>query len=456
MTPARSLNDRLFLALTALVVLAPLPLGANRPWSWSLLALVSGGLSLAWVFARLGGYCRPGLDARRLTLPALLFLAALGWGAVQTIPGLPAAWTHPVWPEAAAALELPLDATISGDPEQSGQALMRQLAYGLIFLLAAQLGHQPHRAAAGLKAVALAVLVYGAYALVSQMLNLDTILWLKKWAYHGDATGTFVGRATFGAFAGVGSVVCLALVIRRSTSRLPAIGTGERLERLLARTVPWLVATALLWVAMLASHSRGALLSTAAGSVTLIVAVTVGRLLRPRQGVGLLLVLAVVAAGALLTNGEDTLVRFVGQNELTGDRPNLMRLTWNAIADAPWQGHGIGAFEQTFLPYRDTSLPRPVTYGHAHNSWEETIMDLGWPAGLCLLAAIVLPVLGCCVGLLRRRQHQIYPATAVAVAVLLGSQAIIDFTVQIPALAALFAFVVGIGYSQAWPSRPED
>lgn len=450
MSHHHSANDRIFIALTALIVLAPLPLAANRAWSWSLLTLASALLTLIWVLGRLRGRCPPGLPMVKLALPAALFLTAWTWGLLQTLPILPSSWAHPVWTEAAVALSGPLGATISANPDMSRHAVMRLGAYGLIFVLATQLGRQRHRAAWGLKSVAFAVLVYGAYALFCHLIEFDHILWLKKWAYQGDATGTFVGRAAFGAFAGIGVLACLTLAIRRSTTQRPSIGTSERIERLLARTVPWLIASGFLWLAVLASHSRGAFLVTGAGCLALLIGATVGRLIRLRQTLVLLLILIGLAGTAVLTDGGTTLARMSGEGDLTGDRPNLMRLTWTAIGDAPLTGHGLGAFTSAIMPYRDASLPRPVLYNHAHNSWEEVIMDLGWPAGLCLLFAVIIPVAVCCAGLVRRRQDQIYPALAVAVAILLGLQAVIDFTVQIPALAALFAYVLGIGYSQSW------
>lgn len=454
MTRAASVNDRLFTALTALIVLAPLPLASNRPWAWSLLALAVALLTLAWVAARLKGRCRPGLPLRRLAVPAGLFAIAVAWGWVQMIPSPFPSLAHPAWAEAGRALGLDLPGRISAAPERTAHALIRLLAYALIFLLATQLGRPPHRAGAALRAVAWAALAYSAYALASHLLGLEYILWIPKWSYVGDATGVFVGRAAFGAYAGIGVLACLALAIRQSAAQRPVIGAGERLELLLARTVPWLVAAGVLWMAVFASHSRGAFLVTGLASVALVLAATAGRLLRLRHAVILLLLVTLLAGAVLLIEGAQTISRFTGGGDLTGDRPNLMRLAWSAIADAPLVGHGLGAFEFAINPYRDVSLPRPVIYDFAHNSWEEVIMDLGWPAGLCLLAAVVYPVLACCAGIRRRRQDQIHPVMAVATAILLGLQATVDFTVQIPALAALLAFVLGIGYAQSWSTAP--
>ena len=53
------LLDRLcYAGLLLLVALAPLPLGSNREWSWSLAALVAAFLTLAWLVSRLAPSAR--------------------------------------------------------------------------------------------------------------------------------------------------------------------------------------------------------------------------------------------------------------------------------------------------------------------------------------------------------------------------------------------------------------
>ena len=43
----------LLVGLLVLVILAPLPLGSYRSWSWSLAALIAAILAIAWVLSRL-------------------------------------------------------------------------------------------------------------------------------------------------------------------------------------------------------------------------------------------------------------------------------------------------------------------------------------------------------------------------------------------------------------------
>lgn len=444
-----SVNDRLFMALTAVVMFAPLPLASNRPWSWNLLAVAVGLIACLWAVATLRGVARPGMPLRRLALPAALFAVALLWGVVQSLPIAPAGWSHPVWQVVATETGKPLQAFISADPEKTVDALIRLTAYGLAFGLATQLGRRRHRVMAGLTAVAAAGVFYALMALTYYYLGLEFILWMPKWAYHGDATGTFVGRASFGAFVGVIALIALTLSVQRRLRGMPVIGASDHLERLLSRTVPWLAGVSVAVVAILASHSRGALLVTVFGAVVLLVALACNGQIRKKGAVLLFVLLSLIFGAGLAVAGDVVLARLAGEGDLTGDRPNLLRLTWSAISDSPWLGHGLGAFEAAFLPYRDPSLPRDVLYDYAHNTWAEVIMDLGWIAGGSLLLSVIIPTAVCTYGLFRRPGLQVAPAVAVAVAALLGAHAMIDFSVQMPAVALLFAYVLGLGYGQA-------
>ncbi|MBF0093582.1 MAG: O-antigen ligase family protein [Alphaproteobacteria bacterium] len=444
-------NDRVFMLLSVVVVLAPMPLGSNRPWSWSLLCLLVAVIGLAWTMLVWTGRSRPGLGPTRLWPVLLPFGAALAWGAVQTVPLASPAWGHPIWKDAADALGHPLDATISANPFVSRTALMRLLGYGLIFFLAAQLGRKRQRAESGLRIVALACLAYCSHALAMHYLGVERLLWLPKWAYIGDATGTFVGRGAFGGFAGLGVLACLASLIISMPTR--PTRTSDRLERLFSRLIPWMTAVSVAFLAVLASHSRGALFATVAAVLVLLLCVTVAGLIRWRSAALFVFGLVLFGGIAIAVTGEATLARMAGEGDFIGDRPNLYRLTLVAIGDAPWMGHGLGAFEHAFKPYRDPTLPRDVIYDYAHNVWLEVVMDLGWPAGMCLLAAPAIAVGQCAAGLVRRRQDHIYCALAMAAAALFGLQGVVDFTIQMPALAAIFSYLLGIGYSQSWPSR---
>ncbi len=137
-----------FYMLLAVLVLAPLPFGSYRPWSWSLLAvlmaLVLGGLGLAQL-----------VKPTRARLPWQVLLAALttllvwAWVLVQAWPGAvgltPWLLPHPLWGTAAAdgIAGMP---TVGIDPWAAMDALMRLVAYGGCFWAAFLLAQHAARA----------------------------------------------------------------------------------------------------------------------------------------------------------------------------------------------------------------------------------------------------------------------------------------------------------------------
>jgi hypothetical protein len=82
----------------------------------------------------------------------------------------------------------------------------------------------------------------------------------------------------------------------------------------------------------------------------------------------------------------------------------------------------------------------------------ELAFDLGLPAAGLLLLAIGSVALRCLIGVYGRRRDIVYPALAVAATSVAAAQALTDFSLQVPATAALLAFILGLGYSQSWTS----
>src|SRR5260370_15792437 len=123
-------NVALWLALAALAW-TPFPLGSNRGWSWSFLALMIAAAWLVWLSSV---WRQPRLilvQWRAVAIPALLALAALAWGVVQIIPGVPASWAHPVWSLASSTLRQNLSGTISLDPWRTETELMKLGIYAM-------------------------------------------------------------------------------------------------------------------------------------------------------------------------------------------------------------------------------------------------------------------------------------------------------------------------------------
>lgn len=456
-----SANSALFTGLVAVVALAPLPLASARPWAWSLLSILVGMLLAAWAWTVATGRARVDVPLRRLRLPMALFLLALAWAAMQAFARFPTDMVHPLWDEAAKALHGAASGTISMAPDRTATALMRLACYGGVFFLAVQLGRERSRAHHAQIAVAAIVVLYAAYGLSVFFSGTETILWLDKWAYLGDLTATFVNRNAFGAYAGLGCVVGSALFVFALRPRRAGRETGgvhALAEKILVKAAPWLLTALVTGSALLLSHSRAAFLCTGAALVAVMAGMVACGAAKARNGAVTAIILLVVGVGIMGVSGEGTFDRLAGTNfgaDADAARSMVYRLVTVAIADAPWTGYGLGSFEPAFAMYRDTSLAAPLIWDYAHNVHLELLMDLGLPATILFYAAIALPLGACLRGIATRRRDQIHPIVAVAATLLLGLHGLVDFSVQMPAVAVTFAFLLGIGYAQSWNTAPQ-
>lgn len=443
------------------VALAPLPLAANRPWAWSLLAILVALLLAGWAWAVATGRSRLDVSFDRLRLPASLFAIALAWAAFQALGPAPQAWLHPLWQEAWTALGgAPSTGSVSLTPENTLTALMRLMCYGVVFFLAVQLGRERGRAHRAQVAASLIVMAYSLYGLVVFFSGSETILWLPKWAYLGDLTSTFVNRNSFGAFAGLGCVAACGLFLfslRARRAGREASGAHAVAERILLKALPWLMVALIIGTALLLSHSRGAFLSTGIGLAAVMVGMVACGATKARSGLIAAVVLVGVALAAMGMSGEATFDRLAGTDfgyNADKARTAVYALVMQAIGDAPLTGYGLGAFEAAFAIYRDTTLSEPWTWDYAHNVHLETAMELGLPATVALYGAISLVFLSCLRGIAARRRDQIHSIVAVASGLVLGVHGMVDFSIQMPAVAVMFCFILGVGYAQSWNTAP--
>lgn len=436
------------------MVLSPLPIGAVNQWAWATLAVAVGALLCLWAIEVWRGAPVPRLAP---FLPALaLFAAALLWAAAQAWPGMPASLHHPFWATAANALDVPVAGTISANPAATLQGLVRLMTYAAILFLALVHCRDPSRARAVVASAAAAASVYGAYGLVVFLGGFETILWFPKTAYLGDLTGPMVNRNSFATYCGLG-LLCIATLIGRGLARDPPRGlpVRERLRIRLSfftgRGLLYLGALAALAMALLLTHSRGGFIAFGIGLLVLLgLAAANSRMSFRRAGMAALFV-AVGAAALLVTSGEATLIRLFNSSVEAEPRTAAYERTLAAIADSPYLGTGLGTYRDVFQMYRTPSIEKP--FFRAHNTYLENALELGIPAAASLTGAVAWLAFACLRGTLRRRRDAAFPCLAVAATALVGSHALVDFSLQIPAVAALYFLILGAGCGQARSSR---
>lgn len=447
----------LFWALLALVALAPLPLASNRPLPAAILSFVAGLLLALWAAAMLAGRAEMAFAPRKLRWPLGLFGAVVLWVLIQALP-LPTAWGDPVWREAGTALGETLRAHISVNPEATLSGLMRLLAYGAVFWLTLQLARAPERARTAIAAAAIIGAAYALYGIAVYAAGNEWVTIYRKWAYHQALSSTFVNRNSYATFAGLGLLCATAwfvngfrhlLGLTRPAARKAALIAEEIFSRSLPRTASVL----LLFVALILTGSRAGIAASLIALFALMLTYARGGALRGGQAVFVAALVAGIALLAIGLGGGLLLERLssAGSDVSADDRRIIYGATLDAISTAPWTGTGYGTYEQVFAAYRPEALPSSVLWDKAHNVYLENALELGVPAMAALNLAIALLAAEALRGLWRRRRDRTAPAIGVAATVLVGLHSFFDFSLQMPAVAVFYAFLMGLAVAQAWP-----
>jgi hypothetical protein len=138
----------------------------------------------------------------------------------------------------------------------------------------------------------------------------------------------------------------------------------------------------------------------------------------------------------------------------------LRNLTWQVSKLAlGWSMVLMLGLAAAFLTKTSTDLSRGCSvagvFDRAHDDYLEAAFDLGIPAAILLVLTIGYLGLQGALGVFRRRRDAAYPALAAAATALVAVHSLVDFSLQMPAVSAAYAFLLGLGHAQAW-SRRQD
>jgi O-antigen ligase len=438
-----------------LVTLAPLPLGSNREWSWTLCAFIAAVITLAWALQSL---LQPQKVSVSLRPPVIvMFLAVCTWAWVQTVGWVPAGWKHPLWGMTGEVLGQQLPGSISLSAQDGFTALMRLLSYGLVFFLAFQFGRDRDKALATFRWVALAGLAYAIYGLIIFWGDFGILFWFVDEGFKGDVRGTFVNRNSFATYAGL-ALLCAIAVFNQQSVRASIMpytlpeGREDRIVRFILQAWKPLTAILLLTTALILTHSRGGFFSTLAGGLVLLFLLNKRQQTQSVKSKAALAGAVLVAVLAFVLTSEVLLQRIDRMNVDANGRLEVYAMTADAIDDNPLLGFGYGTFTDSFRLYRDERLK--AHYDKTHNTYLENIFELGWPAAGMLFLCITWLMVVCWKGAFNRRRDWIYPATGVAATVLVGVHSFFDFSLQMPGVAITYACILGVACAQSFSSRP--
>jgi len=451
-----------------LLIAAPLPMGANRDWAWSPMAIAVGVFAVLCA-AGLGGRDGFKLSAAERTPLLVLsgcfaFFIAIGLLQMSTV----------VAPSGAARLYAKA-AEILGHGHGHGavttlaidasrDVLLRSLACGLIFLIARAICVDQRRARLLLFSLLISALLVVAYALLMHVSTHSCYLgsYLKKQgAYNPQAdhclmSGTFVNSNSFACFLGMALVAVIALLFDdRRSRRQPQEEYGEEEGAMDWLTGPRMVLVALAVVflgGLLISGSRGGFVASVLGVLLLVFLMMRERWREPFQlrraiivGVLFAAMVGLVAGGALVQK-MSTLAEGG-----TANRFAIWRASLTAIGQSPWLGWGLGGFADIYTILQPPELTLPND--KAHSTPLETVVEVGIPAAVPTMMIVLVPWLVCLQGARQRRRHRGLPAAAFAVSGVAILHSTIDFSLQIPAIAFWVSAFLGLGWAQTFGRR---
>jgi len=452
-----------FRGLVLIVALAPLPLGSNRPLPAALIAFGAGLLLLLWALhaalrmSPVDG-SSPRIAGRRLIGPGALFLAVLIWIGLQWLPLPFASQGDPLWAEAAAALGRELAPRISINPSATLAALANLIAYGAIFWLALQMTVEPSRARQARSAIIAIGSVYAVYGLFAYFGGADWIFGRLLAAHPDSLISTFVNRNSFATFAGLALLAAVTVFLDHIRHILTLARPARQKAALVIETMVfqsrWTTA------AMLAIALALFLTASRAGIVAALIALAGLATLQLQSGSGargqrrsIALLVLIVVGVALVIGGGNFIDRMEGLSIETNLRSTIFATTLEAVRTTPWTGTGYGTYAAAIEAYRGNDPDIFSLWEKAHNTYLENALELGLPAALALNLAILWLALLAFRGVRERRRNRAYPALGVAATLLVGLHALVDFSLQIPAVAVLYAFMMGLALAQSSPSQ---
>lgn len=442
----------------------PLPFGSNRMWSASLAVMVAGGMAMVagYKMWRAPESFSLRLD-KSVRLAGALIALVMAWVLVQMHGKTPSVWHHPLWAESFAILGMagfapPNESgAIALDPAASYLSLLRLAGYVLCFWLAYILASTRVNAQTILRVLVCVAFACAVYGLIVDALGLQTVLWYPKTQYENEVTSTFINHNSYATYAGLGLICCVAYVAHRWQKAADKVSRRffwrNFLPHFLSRELIFAILPLTVFSALILSESRAGFVSSMIGVMVFSLAMAVNKKLSPGKFLLGLGVGGVIFAMLFIAGGQGLDTRLSAQKiaDSLPDRLNVYHLVIESIRENPVLGYGLGNFDSVFPLYRDGKIV--MWFQHAHNDYLESVMDLGVPVALMLWSAMAVLAGMCARGVFYRRRDVIYPALGLAATVIVALHALLDFSLQIPAVTVTYATLLGMGVAQSRSSR---
>jgi O-antigen ligase len=449
----------LFWTFMAALAWVPFWYASNLPIAWGINAVLFSGLAAIYEVSLLvRGQSHP-VGLKVLTVPAALFVAVVLWIVFQNATWTPSVLHHPIWGMTSEALGIPVAGSISVNRDLTTLALMRLLTSASVFWIALQLCRNASRANSFMISMAVIVAGYAANGLMLFVMTPETTIhWMGNTLALGFVHSTFYDRNHFATYAGTGLVVMCGLILRLYGHAL-AVTDGSLRFKLASvidatgqRGAALLAGAFVILVAILLTGSRGGMIATGLGLLTLAVLWLGGRNTGITGKRTILVFATFFVAVVCVAFGNMMFSNLAERGIADQGRLAVDVIMLRSIFDAPLLGYGYGTFVDVFPMFRDQSISVDGIFEFAHNTYLEVFQGLGLVFGSMLVACVVLLVLKCVKGAINR-QDSMVPRVATSIAIVVGVQALVDFSLEMQAVTLTFMALLGAGVAQSKSSR---
>jgi len=443
----------LFVLLLGMLVWLPLPLGSNRPWAECVFQVWVFLITAVWFCLFFFRRVRFPKYIKKFWPIGLLLLLWIAWVLIQSVP-LPIDYIETFSPQSYSVQVMVLGGNaanlfVSVSQHDSLMNGMNSIAYVCIFLLIVVLVNNRVR----IKKLAAVIILSGVFqAMYGSLMTLSGLeygFFIKKYAYLGVATGTFVNRNHLAGFL----EMCLAVGIGLMIASLDTSDTQNwrhRLRKLIKlflspkfRLRLYLV---IMVVALVLTHSR---MGNTAFFVSLFFTGAIGLVLSKHASKGTVLLLTslviidVFIVGAWF--GIDKVVERLDKTSVVVEnRDEVYVAAYKQWQDYKMTGAGLGSFYSVFPGYRQQNISG--FNNHTHNDYLEFLTETG-VIGMGILGLIVgSSLLVALIAQYKRRDPLMrgmsFAGIMGVIAILIHSS--VDFNLQIPANAVMFVILLAL------------
>jgi putative inorganic carbon (HCO3(-)) transporter len=427
----------LFFSLLAILFWAPLPLGSNRPWAWSILQISIFLLMLGCIFLK-KDVAFLGLQKFKTVISIWVVFLIL---ATLQVVALPEFVINILSPKINFTADTPY-LYLSTDIGQSKVSLLKSVAYFCLFLCSLILIDNEKRVKKVLTLILIVGSLQGLYGILEILLGSKFSL-IFNLPIAEIATGSFVYKNHFANFimlclsAGTGLIIASLNNNQSMSSRdwFRAIVTSLLGNKVLVR-----ICLAIMVIALVMSRSRmGNAAFFAALTLVSIYALFVDK--NRSKGLSILVISMIIIDLLIVSSwfGLDKVQDRLAATSLSKETRDEVVIDASVIiADYPIMGSGGGSFYSVFPSYKKADVF--AFYDQAHNDYLQTLVEYGFVSFSCLVAIVLLCFFTAAV-VIKKRNNAMYKGAAFASLMAIIGMLIhmsVDFPLQAPANASYF------------------